>query len=62
MLRILASNYTLAAWVNVPSFNFANASLAGSISIFDALGLSGEMGEKRRSAASNVEKTRIFSR
>lgn len=38
---ILASNYTLAAWVNIPSFNFANASLAGSISIFDALGLSG---------------------
>ena len=47
LFRILASNYTLAAWVNIPSFNFANASLAGRISIFDALGLSGETWEKR---------------
>lgn len=38
---ILASNYTLAAWVNIPSFDFLNASDAAVISIFDSLGLSG---------------------
>ena len=39
--RILASNYTLAAWVNIPSFDFLNASDAAVISIFHSLGLSG---------------------
>jgi hypothetical protein len=38
----LASNYTLAAWVNIPSFDFLNASDAAVISIFDSLGLSGD--------------------
>ena len=42
LCRILASNYTLAAWVNIPSFDFLNASDAAVISIFDSLGLSGD--------------------
>ncbi|CAE7663965.1 unnamed protein product, partial [Symbiodinium sp. CCMP2456] len=40
--KLVSSEYTMAAWIKVPYFEAANASDAGQVRIFDAMGISGD--------------------
>lgn len=40
--KLVGSEYTMAAWIKVPYFEAANASDAGQVRIFDAMGVSGD--------------------